>query len=98
LPFAISNQVLRKYGNNKKCKRIKPERIKLVAPGKSIKINKNKITIISLKLTIVNQTEYTIIKVNQIELDHTYVYVCFEVNDEPLKKISNYIGVDLNAT
>ena len=100
LPSAISNQVLRKYGKNKKCKRIKPENIKLVAPSQSIKVNGNNITITPLKLniTIDPKCKHIITKVNQIELDHTYAYVCFEANDEPLKEVQNYIGVDLNAT
>ena len=98
LPSAISNQVLRKYGKNKKCKRIKPENIKLVAPSQSIKVNGKSITITPLKLTLTNLTGYTITKINQIELDRTYAYVCFEASDEPLKEVQNYIGVDLNAT
>ena len=98
LPSAISNQVLRKYGKNKKCKHIKPENIKLVVPSQSIKIVDNIITITPLKLTITNQSKYKITKVNQIELDHTYAYVCFNVKDKPKQEVQNYIGVDLNAT
>lgn len=98
LPSAISNQILRKYGKNKKCKRINQERIKLVVPSQSVKITDNTIIITPLKLTLVNQSKYKIIKVNQIELDHTYAYVCFNIEDKPKYEIQNYIGVDLNAT
>jgi len=98
LPSAISNQVLRKYGKNKKCKRINPERIKLVAPSQSIKIVDDTIIITPLKLTVTNRSKYKIIKVNQIELDHTYAYVCFDAEDKPKQEVQSYIGVDLNAT
>ena len=98
LPSVISNQILRKYGKNKKCKHINPNNIKLVAPAQSIKVSDNAITIVPLKLTLINQSKYHITKVNQIELDHTYAYVCFTVEDKPKQDVQNYIGVDLNAT
>lgn len=98
LPSAISNQILRKYGKNKRCKKINPQKIKLVAPGQSIKINSNTITITPLKLNLLNESKYSITKVNQIELDAVYAYICFEQQDEPQKQVENWIGVDLNAT
>jgi putative transposase len=98
LPSAISNQILRKYGRNKKCKHINSKNIKLVATSQSIKVSDNSITIVPLKLTIINQSKYNISKVNQIELDHTYAYVCFTVEDKAQQDVQNYIGVDLNAT
>jgi len=98
LPSAISNQILRKYGKNKKCKHINPDKIKLVAPAQAIKVLDNTITIVPLKLIIINQSKYNISKVNQIELDHTYAYVCFTVEDKPQQDVQNYVGVDLNAT
>jgi putative transposase len=98
LPSAISNQILRKYGKNKKCKKINPDKIKLVAPSQSISITNNIIRIIPLKLTLTNDSKYQITKINQIELDNTYAYICFEYNDLPLIQIDKFIGVDLNAT
>jgi len=98
LPSAISNQILRKYGKNKRCKKINPQKIKLVAPNQSIKIDGNDITITPLKLKLLNESKYTITKVNQIELDATYAYVCFEQPDQPQKQVENWIGIDLNAT
>lgn len=98
LPSAISNQILRKYGKNKKCKRINSDKIKLVAPGQSIKIDGNKIRIVPMKLTLLNESKYTINKVNQIELDKTYAYVCFEQTDQVQLETNKFIGVDLNAT
>ena len=98
LPSAISNQILRKYGKNKKCKNINPDKIKLIAPSQSIKIDSNQIRIIPLKLNLINESKYKIIKVNQIELDNTYAYICFEQTDQEQLKTNQYVGVDLNAT
>lgn len=98
LPSAISNQILRKYGKNKKCKCINPENIKLVVPGQSVKVDGNKIRIVPLKLILINESKYQINKVNLIELDCTYAYVCFEYSDQPLIKTETFVGVDLNAT
>lgn len=98
LPSAISNQVLRKYGKNKKCKRINPDKIKLVAPSQSIKVDGNQIRIVSLKLTLTNESKYQINKVLQIELDKTYAYVCFEQADQKQLETNQFVGVDLNAT
>jgi putative transposase len=98
LPSAISNQILRKYGKNKKCKKINPDKIKLVAPSQSISIIDNIIKIIPLKLNLTNSSKYQITKINQIELDNIYAYVCFDYVDQPIIQPDGYIGVDLNAT
>jgi putative transposase len=98
LPSAISNQILRKYGKNKKCKKINPNKIKLVAPSQSISITDNIIKIIPLKLSLTNNSKYQIAKINQIELDNTYAYDCFDYIDQSLIQTDEYIGVDLNAT
>lgn len=98
LPSAISNQVLRKYGKNKKCKRINPNKIKLVAPAQSIKVDGNSIRIVPLKLTLTNESKHQITEVYQIELDKTYAYVAFSKANEELLATDQFIGVDLNAT
>ena len=98
LPSAISNQILRKYGKQKKCKRINDKKIKLVAPSQSIKVSGDRIRIVPLKITLTNQSKYTITKVNQIELDNTYAYVCFEQEDKTPIITDKYLGIDLNAT
>ena len=98
LPSAISNQILRKYGKQKKCKKINDKKIKLVAPSQSIKVNGDQIKIVPLKMTLTNQSKYTITKVNQIELDYTYAYVCFEQEDQTPITTDKYLGIDLNAT
>lgn len=98
LPSAISNQILRKYGKRKNCKKVNPKNIKLVVPSQSIKLTNNIIYITPLKLTLTNQSKYNIIKVNQIELNNSYAFVSFQVDDNPKLEVENYIGVDLNAT
>lgn len=98
LPSAISNQILRKYGRNKKCKKVNPENVKLIAPSQSIKVIDNTIIIRPLKISLSNKSKYKIDEVNQIELDSVYAYVCFEEQNKPLKEVKNWIGVDLNAT
>jgi putative transposase len=85
-------------GKNKKCKSIKSENIKLALSSISIKIKNKEITIIPLKIKITNNSNYTISKVNYIELDDTYAYVSFTKEDLPQIITTNYIGVDLNAT
>ena len=98
LPSAISNQILRKYGKNKKCKSINSEKIKLVAPNQSIKINGNQIKIVPLKITLTNKSKYQITKIHQIEFDTTYAYVAFNKPNEKQLSTEKFIGVDLNAT
>jgi putative transposase len=98
LPSAISNQILRKYGKNKKCKHINPKNIKLVVPSQAIKIDGKNIRIVPLKLSLVNDSKYLINKINQIELDNTYAYISFEQPSLPIKEMKNFIGIDLNAT
>lgn len=98
LPSAISSQILRKYGRNKKCKSINPKNIKLVAAAQSIKANGNQIRIIPLKLILINNSKYQIEKVCQIELDATYAYVAFKKTNSEQLLTNNFIGIDLNAT
>jgi putative transposase len=98
LPSAISNQILRKYGKNKKYKRINPDKIKLVAPAQSIKVDGNQIKIVPLKLTLTNESKHQITEVYQIELDKTYAYVAFSKVNTELLDTHKFCGVDLNAT
>jgi putative transposase len=98
LPSAISNQVLRKYGKNKKCKSINEKKIKLVAPSQSVKIDGNQIKIVPLKITLTNESKYKITEVYQIELDATYAYVAFSKANENQLDTNKFIGADLNAT
>lgn len=74
LPSAISNQILKKYGNQKTIKEV--HKVNLVVPNQSIKVDKeNKtITIVPLKLVLKYQfPEFE--KVNQIELGKEYAHI-----------------------
>jgi len=94
LKSVISNQILRKYSRNKKCKNIKS--VKLTIPGQGIKFLNNNIYISSLKLNLCFNKQVE--KINQIELDNVYAYISCTVLDEtPIKEIG-YIGIDRNAT
>lgn len=98
LPSAIGNQILRKYGKNKKCKSINEAKIKLIAPGQSVKVNGNQIKIVPLKLILINNGDYQIDKVYQIELDATYAYIAFKKTNSKQLITDKFVGVDLNAT
>lgn len=96
LKAAISNQILRKYGRNSKCKFIR--NVNLIINGYFIKDEDSKIIIPCLKLEILNiiQKEYT--KINQIEINRQYAFVSVTVPEQELQKTDDYIGVDLNTT
>ena len=94
LKSIISNQILRKYSRNRKCKQVR--RVKLTVPNQGISFKDNIIWVPSLKLSI--PFDKTIEKINQIELDNIYAYICCSVKDEPQYEECSYIGIDLNAT
>lgn len=94
LKSVLANQILRKYSRNWKCKQV--HKVKLTVPNQAITFKNNSIWISSLKLTISFDKEVE--KINQIELDHIYAYICCSVKDEPQYKECGYVGIDLNST
>lgn len=94
LKSIISNQILRKYARNKKCKHV--HKVKLTIPSTGIHVKNTSICIPSLKMNLT--FDKIVEKICQIELDNTYAYICCAVKDEPLQKEIGYIGVDRNAT
>ena len=98
LKSAISNQVLRKYGKNKKCKSVKS--VKLTIPNQSIRVNHDNclINIPCIKLELNYRFNNNFIKINQVEIDNTYAYIACEYKDKPEKDYIKSLGVDLNAT
>jgi len=102
LKSVVSNQILRKYGRNKKIKKVK--NVNLTIPRTGIKVNKKErlIEIPSLKLRFNYHFPNDFIKVNQIEIDETYIYVSVtkeeEEEEEEKQDTNNWIGVDLNTT
>lgn len=96
LKAAIANQILRKYGRNRKIKSVKS--VNLIIPGQSIKEVDGKIVIACLKLEVTNTIVVDYVKISQVEINSEYVFVSVMVQEPKIHKTSNYIGVDLNTT
>ncbi|MCJ7455289.1 transposase [Candidatus Bathyarchaeota archaeon] len=98
LKSAIANQILRKYSRNKVLKRV--DSVKLTVPHQSIAVadGKDEIKIPCLKLNIPVSFRKDFEKVNQVELDGEFAFVSITIPEGPMKEVSNWIGVDRNAT
>ena len=98
LKACIANQILKKYGSNKKLKKV--SNVKLTINGYFAKVNKEKreINIPSLKLKLNYQFPNDFIKINQVEVDHKYIYVSVAIQDKTETKVEHYLGVDRNTT
>lgn len=95
LKSAISNQILRKYGRNKRARKVSS--VNLVVPNQSIKLVGKHITITCLKLELdMPVDDFT--KINQIELNKEYAFISATVPEAELIEPKSYLGVDLNAT
>jgi len=98
LKSAIANQVLRKYGNDKKCKKI--TKVKLAVPNQGIGFDREKkiITAKPLKLDLHCWFDLdAITKINQIEFDEKWAYVSLTIEAPKPLDAKRWIGVDLNA-
>jgi len=98
LKSVIANQILRKYGRNKRIK--KARKVNLVVPNQGIKVDKNKrmITLPCLKLSFKYLFPNKFTKINQIEIGKENIYVSVSVPEKEPIKVDTYMGVDLNAT
>jgi len=97
LKSAISNQILRKYGNQRKIRRV--HRVNLTVPGQSIKVDAKTKTIRVVPLDLnLNYQFPDFKKVNQIEIDHVFAYISCMVEEEPEMIPHSFIGIDRNAT
>ena len=98
LKSAIANQILRKYSRNKKLRRVGS--VKLTVPNQSIVVadGKDELKIPCLKLNLPVTFRRDFNKVNQVELDEEFAFVSVAIPEPPSKEISNWIGVDRNAT
>jgi putative transposase len=94
LKSVIANQILRKYGRNKKAKSVNS--VNLVIPNQGIKYKDDNVFISSLKLDL--HTYKPLKKINQIEIDSEYAYISGEVPEKSPYKPETHIGVDLNTT
>jgi putative transposase len=100
LQSAISNQILKKYGNNKKAKSVSS--VKLTIPNNNIGIriiDKHEIYVPCIKASIRCWYDLSDVKkINQIEVDNKFYYITFEVDEDNQFEPNGYIGIDLNAT
>jgi len=97
LKSIIANQILRKFGNQRKARRVKS--VKLIIPNKGIKLSKDSTTIEIPCLKCSFQYRFpSFEKINQIEIGKEYVYVTVTVKEQEPIKTEKYLGVDLNAT
>jgi putative transposase len=99
LKSAIANQILRKYGRNKRTKQVK--NIKLIIPNQSIKLYKETRTITIPCLKYSFQYYFPAFeKVNQIEIGEEYTYFAVSVKEQEqdIIETGKYLGVDLNTT
>lgn len=98
LKSMISNQILRKYGRDRKTKKV--SHVNLIIPNQGIVIDK------ALKLITIpclNQLKLCyhfsgFEKVNQIEIDKEYAYVSVTIPESQKNDSQNVIGIDLNTT
>jgi len=99
LNSVISNQILRKYGRNRKAKSVKS--VKLTIPSQGIKINKEEKTLYIPSLKLRDVRYYfpnNFQKVNQIEADNKYLYVSVQYQEPQIIQTNDVLGVDLNTT
>lgn len=98
LESIIANQILRKYSNDKRIKRI--SNVVLTIPNQGIKVDKDKkqIRIPCLKLVLGYQFRNDFEKINQIEMDKRFAFISVSISEPPVFEVDNYIGVDLNTT
>ena len=93
----IANQILRKYGRNKKAKKV--SHVNLIVPNQGIFVDRalKVITIPCLKLKLCYHFS-GFDKINQIEIDEEYAHVSVSKPEIAETTTSKYIGVDLNTT
>jgi putative transposase len=100
IPGVVSNQIIRKYKNNKKCRKI--SNVNLIVPGGSTRTyphvvhNKGVLNIKPLKMNLKWSCPVKYQKINQVELNNKYCYVCVTVDEKEKRKYKNKVGVDLN--
>jgi putative transposase len=98
LKSAIANQILRKYGKNRKTKRV--HSVNLVIPSQSIKVDqvKQTIKIACLKLEFSYRFRNDFSKINSIEISANRIFVSATFPEEKAIVVSGMLGVDRNAT
>lgn len=100
LKSEIANQIVRKYGLNKKIKSVNPKRVKLTVPGQNLKFDletmKLRIPSLNAKFRCWFHSGWT--KLNQVEIDQTWAYVSVTFADRQIDEPKEFVGIDLNST
>lgn len=97
LKSVISNQIIRKYGRNKRIKKV--SRVNLIIPNQGIQIKEdNVIYISSLKLNLKYQFPANFEKINQIEINNEYAFVSVTLPENTEYEPEHWLGVDRNTT
>lgn len=94
LKSSISNQVLRKYGRNRKAKSV--HNITLPIKGTDTKIKGKYLYIVPLKLTI--PFDFSVLKVNCVEVGKEFCFVYYSIQESPEFIPSTTMGIDRNTT
>jgi len=96
LKSSMANQILRKYGKNKKIKSVR--NVNLIVPSQGIKVSDKTLDIPCLKLSINISYIPKFEKVNQVEINKEYAFVSVTILDDLTINNTQWIGVDLNTT
>jgi len=98
LPAAISNQILRKYGRNRRCKRV--SKVMLTVPGEATRVDHKlrTIRIPCLGMVLPYRFRNDFSKINQVELNGEYAFVAVTIEEPATVEVAGFIGVDLNTT
>jgi len=98
LKSMIANQILKKYSNKGRAKKVKS--VKLAIPNQGIRLDKDTRTIYApcLKLSLRYEFPNDFEKVNQIEVGEEYAYVSVSIPEPEIVKPEAWLGVDRNTT
>jgi len=96
LKSALSNQILRKYGKNKKCKSVK--KVNIIVPNQALKIKDGTLKLVPLKLVLDISRIPKFQKVNQVELSSQFAFVSVEISEAIAFSPTSFVGLDRNMT
>jgi len=98
LKSAIANQVLRKYGNDRRAKTV--GKVVLTVPGQGVKYDAaiRTIRVPCLKLELDASHLPLFDKVNQAEVNEEYAFISMTIPEPTLIGAQNFLGVDRTTT
>jgi putative transposase len=99
LPAVIANQVLKKYGSGN-AEKVSSVKLTIPRNGNGIRIMADhRIYVPCIKANIACWYDLSgVERIAQIEVDHHFYYITFDVNEAVQYEPSGFIGIDLNAT